>query len=201
MSDEPIERADRPECTDRPDGGEGAGLPPLIEAAQAGDTGAWSELYRLYHRKVVMFLVRRTGDWSLAEDLAQDTFLRAMNCIGGFRWTGKDIGAWLLTIARNLLFDHNKRRSTRLETTVAAPADTDSGVCVEDAVLAGADAARVCAALATLTELQRAAVQLRYWGGLTSQEVADCTGLRVGAVKTLTYRARVRLRQALATAA
>lgn len=174
--------------------------PLVIAAAQAGDPGAWSELYRLHHGRVLAFLQRRTGDRALAEDLTQDTFVRAMSCIGGFRWTGTDISAWLMTIARNLLRDHIKRRSTSLETPTAAVADSDSGVCVEAAVLAAVDAARVSTALAILTDSQREAVRLRYWNDLTTHEVALVTGLPVGAVKALTFRARIKLRRELAAA-
>ncbi|MFJ5232554.1 RNA polymerase sigma factor [Kitasatospora sp. NPDC088391] len=175
-----------------------AATPALIEAARAGDRAAWTDIYRCYHGAVLAYLLRRTGSRPLAEDLAQDTFVRAMAGIRGFRWTGADFGAWLFTIARNVLLDHEKRRSTRRERAVAAVADRDSGVRVEEAVIAAAEAARVDAALAVLNERQRAVLRLRYWDGLSSPEIADRIGLRVGAVKTLTYRARLNLRRSLA---
>ncbi len=77
-------------------------------------------------------------------------------------------------------------------------ADADAGIRVDDLVLARVEADRVFAALAALNDHQRTAVTLRYRGGLTSTEVAARTGLRVGAVRTLTYRARVNLRRTLA---
>ncbi|MEV4556927.1 RNA polymerase sigma factor [Kitasatospora sp. NPDC049285] len=172
--------------------------PALIEAAKSGDPDAWSELYRRYHGAVLAFLLRRTANRPLAEDLAQDTFVRAMAGIRGYRWTGKDLGAWMFTIARNVLLDHEKRRSTRRESAVAAVADRDSGVRVEESVIAAAEAARVCAALQVLNERQRVVVTLKYWEDLSSHEIADRIGLRVGAVKTLTYRARLNLRRSLA---
>ncbi|RKE20929.1 RNA polymerase sigma factor [Streptomyces sp. TLI_171] len=172
--------------------------PALIEAARSGNRDAWADIYRRYHGVVLAFLLRRTGSRPLAEDLAQDTFVRAMAGIRGFHWTGTDLGAWMFTIARNVLLDHEKRRSTRRESAVAAVADRDSGVRVEESVIAAAEAARVCAALSVLNERQRAVVRLRYWDGLSSVEIADRIGLRVGAVKTLTYRARLNLRRSLA---
>ncbi|WP_407913593.1 RNA polymerase sigma factor [Kitasatospora sp. NE20-6] len=174
------------------------GTPQLIEAAKAGDHDAWAELYRRYRLPVLAFLTRRTGNRALAEDLTQDTFVRAMACIGGYRWTGKDMGAWIFTIARNIMFDHDKRRSTRSESAVAAVADSDAGICIEDLVLAGVEAERISAALATLTDHQRTALTLRYWNDFSSREVAAAIGIRVGAVKTLTYRARSSLRRTLA---
>ncbi|MFD9126456.1 RNA polymerase sigma factor [Kitasatospora sp. NPDC059571] len=173
------------------------GTPLLIEAAKAGDPDAWAELYRRYRGPVLAFLTRRTGNRALAEDLTQDTFVRAMACIGGYRWTGKDMGAWIITIARNIMFDHDKRRATRSESTVAAVDDSDAGICVEDLALSAVEAQRICSALSTLTERQRAALTLRYLDDLSSREVAAAIGIRVGALKTLTYRARSNLRRTL----
>ena len=65
------------------------------------------------------------------------------------------------------------------------------------AVLAAVGADRVSAALESLNDRQRTVLTLRYWEELSSNEIAARIGLRVGAVKTLTYRARVNLRQAL----
>ncbi|GAA2750993.1 MULTISPECIES: RNA polymerase sigma factor [Kitasatospora] len=175
--------------------------PALIEAAKSGDRDAWAQLYLAYHGLVLAFLTRRTGNRLLAEDLAQDTFVRAMAGIRGYHWTGKDMGAWIVTIARNVMLDHDKRRSTRRESAVATVADTDSGVRVEELVIAAAEADRIFAAMAALNDRQRTVVALRYWEGLTSNEIADRIGLRVGAVKTLTYRARVNLRRTLAAQA
>ncbi|WP_354642141.1 RNA polymerase sigma factor [Kitasatospora camelliae] len=172
--------------------------PALIDAAKTGDRDAWSELYLEYRRPVLAFLTRRTGNPALAEDLTQDTFVRAMTAIAGYRWTGKDPGAWIFTIARNIMIDHDKRRSTRRERATEAVTDADSGVRVEELVIASAEADRVCAALCSLNDRQRTVLTLRYWDDLTSHEIAARIGLRVGAVKTLTYRARVNLRRTLA---
>ncbi|MGW4808761.1 RNA polymerase sigma factor [Kitasatospora sp. NPDC004272] len=178
--------------------GRPAVTPALIEAAKSGNRDAWADIYRCYHGALLAFLLRRTGSRPLAEDLAQDTFVRAMAGIRGFHWTGTDLGAWMFTIARNVLLDHEKRRSTRRESAVAAVADHDSGVRVEESVIAAAEAERVGAALSVLNERQRSVLRLRYWDGLSSVEIADRIGLRVGAVKTLTYRARLNLRRTLA---
>ncbi|MFC8719265.1 RNA polymerase sigma factor [Kitasatospora sp. NPDC057198] len=181
--------------------GRPAVTPALIEAAKSGNRDAWADIYRCYHGAVLAFLLRRTGSRPLAEDLAQDTFVRAMAGIRGFHWTGTDLGAWMFTIARNVLLDHEKRRSTRRESAVATVADHDSGVRVEESVIAAAEAERVGAALSVLNERQRSVLRLRYWDGLSSVEIADRIGLRVGAVKTLTYRARLNLRRTLAQSA
>ena len=87
----------------------------LVELAREGDKEAFGALYDHYHPSVYRFLYYRTRSVSLAEDLTADTFFRALRSMEGFRWQGKDFGAWLMTIARNLCTDHFKAGRTRLE--------------------------------------------------------------------------------------
>jgi len=72
-------------------------------------------LYDHYHVSVYRFVYYRVGSVQLAEDLTGDTFFRALRSMNGFRWQGRDFGAWLMTIARNLTTDHFKAGRTRLE--------------------------------------------------------------------------------------
>ena len=72
-------------------------------------------LYDHYHVSVYRFLYYRVGSVPLAEDLTSETFFRALRSMSSFRWQGKDFGAWLMTIARNLTTDHFKAGRTRLE--------------------------------------------------------------------------------------
>ena len=74
----------------------------LVELARGGDTEAFGQLYDHYHGSVYRFLYYRTRSAALAEDLTSETFFRALRSMSGFRWQGKDFGAWLMTIARNL---------------------------------------------------------------------------------------------------
>ena len=68
-------------------------------------------------RSVYRFLFYRTRSQALAEDLTSETFFRALRSMNNFRWQGRDFGAWLMTIARNLATDHFKAGRTRLELT------------------------------------------------------------------------------------
>ncbi|RAJ39979.1 RNA polymerase sigma-70 factor (ECF subfamily) [Kitasatospora sp. SolWspMP-SS2h] len=170
----------------------------LVEAARSGDPQAWTEVYRHYHPAVFGFLMRRTsGDRPLAEDLAQDTFVKALTGIEKFQWSGTDLGAWLLTIARNTFLDHRKRRSTSRESPTGDAVDRDCGTRVEDVIIARMEAERLWAAMGLLNSRQRSVIAMRYWEELSSQEIATRVGLRTGAVKTLAYRARTNLRRSL----
>ena len=89
----------------------------LVELARKGDSEAFGMLYDHYQGSVYRFLFYRTRSSTLAEDLTSETFFRALRNMQNFRWQGKDFGAWLMTIARNLATDHFKAGRTRLEMT------------------------------------------------------------------------------------
>ena len=74
----------------------------LVELARGGDTEAFGLLYDHYQPSVYRFLYYRTRSVTLAEDLTSETFFRALRSMNNFRWQGRDLGAWLMTIARNL---------------------------------------------------------------------------------------------------
>ena len=99
------------------DEAEGSRLIALVELARGGDSEAFGQLYDHYHASVYRFLYYRVGSVPLAEDLTAETFFRALRSMSSFRWQGKDFGAWLMTIARNLAMDHFKAGRTRLEQT------------------------------------------------------------------------------------
>ena len=120
------------------DEAEGARLIALVELARSGDSEAFGQLYDHYHSSVYRFLYYRVGSVPLAEDLTAETFFRALRSMSSFRWQGKDFGAWLMTIARNLTTDHFKAGRTRLEqTTEDMGVHDDATAGPEDAVLAG----------------------------------------------------------------
>src|SRR5918997_4293323 len=118
-------------------GGEPPRLIALVELARSGDSEAFGLLYDHYQSSVYRFLFYRTRSSALAEDLTSETFFRALRSMNNFRWQGKDFGAWLMTIARNLCTDHFKAGRTRLEmTTEDMGAHDDATEGPEDAVLA-----------------------------------------------------------------
>ena len=119
------------------DEAEGSRLIALVELARNGDAEAFGMLYDHYQASVYRFLYYRVGSVALAEDLTSETFFRALRSMSSFRWQGKDFGAWLMTIARNLTTDHYKSSRTRLESTTEDMSPHDSATeGPESAVLA-----------------------------------------------------------------
>ena len=161
----------------------------LVELARTGDKEAFGLLYDHYHASVYRFLYYRTRSATLAEDLSSETFFRALRSMNSFRWQGKDFGAWLMTIARNLATDHFKAGRTRLELTtddMAAHDDTTEGP--EGEVLAGLSNEVLLRALKELPDEQRDCLVMRFLQGLSIAETAAILQRSEGAVKQLQLR-------------
>jgi RNA polymerase sigma-70 factor (ECF subfamily) len=161
----------------------------LVELARRGDTEAFGLLYDHYQPTVYRFLYYRTRSQTLAEDLTSETFFRALRSMAGFRWQGKDFGAWLMTIARNLATDHFKAGRTRLEqTTEDMGLHDDATEGPEDAVLASLTNETLLQALTQLPDEQRDCLVMRFLQGMSIAETAAVLGRSDGAVKQLQLR-------------
>ncbi|MFL6062081.1 MAG: sigma-70 family RNA polymerase sigma factor [Marmoricola sp.] len=167
----------------------GTRLIALVELARNGDKEAFGQLYDHYQSSVYRFLYYRVGSMTLAEDLTAETFFRALRSMHSFRWQGKDFGAWLMTIARNLTADHFKAGRTRLEQTTEdmQTLDTTSeGPEIE--VLASLTNEALLRALGELPTEQRECLIMRFLQGLSIAETAEILGRSSGAVKQLQLR-------------
>lgn len=170
----------------------------LVELARGGDTEAFGQLYDHYHAGVFRFLYYRVGSVQLAEDLTSDTFFRALRAMSTFRWQGKDFGAWLTTIARNLTTDHYKAGRTRLEQTTEDMGSLDRTTeGPEQAVLASLTHEALLDALRELPAEQRDCLVMRFLQGLSIAETAEVLGRSAGAVKQLQLRGVRNLAKAL----
>ncbi|GAC1384093.1 MAG: hypothetical protein NVSMB48_18600 [Marmoricola sp.] len=161
----------------------------LVELARSGDKAAFGDLYDHYHAAVFRFLYYRVSSPTLAEDLTAETFFRALRGMSSFRWQGRDFGAWLMTIARNLAADHFKAGRTRLEQATEDTETLDSAADgPEGEVLALLTSEALRDALAKLPSEQRECVVMRFLEGLSIAETADVMGRSVGAIKQLQLR-------------
>jgi RNA polymerase sigma-70 factor (ECF subfamily) len=162
----------------------------LVELAQRGDADAFGLLYERYVDLVYRYIYVRVGSPHLAEDLTSETFIRALRRIDTFSWQGKDIAAWFVTIARNLITDNAKSARFRMEVTTADMIDADRRVDgPENEVLAHLRDARLFEAIKTLKPEQAECVVLRFMQGMSLAETALVIGKSEGAVKQLQLRA------------
>jgi RNA polymerase sigma-70 factor (ECF subfamily) len=166
----------------------------LVEAAQRGDSAAFGRLYDRYVDVVHRYAYARLGDRTLAEDVTSETFLRALRRIGTVSYRGRDVGAWFITIARNLVLDHLKSGRNRYEMTTGDPRDVDRSTDgPEPEVLALLTSEEVLRCVRQLAPDQQECVVLRFLQGLSVAETAAAMGRNTGAVKALQHRAVRRL--------
>jgi RNA polymerase sigma-70 factor (ECF subfamily) len=181
---EPVEHA--------PAEGETAVTFALVQRAQDGDAEAFGELYDRYVDLVYRYIYYRVGTTQLAEDLTSETFLRALRRITSFTWQGRDVGAWFVTIARNLIADHYKSGRYRLEMTTDDVSESGAKL-VEDgpenSVLEAMQNKVLLEAVKQLNAEQQECIVLRFLQGLSVAETAEAMGKNDGAIKALQYRA------------
>lgn len=165
-----------------------------VQKVQAGDTAAFGPIYKRYVDTVFRFVYFRCGNKPLAEDITSETFTKALRSIGSFTWQGRDFGAFLVTIARNLIADHFKSGKFRLEVTTGDVLDADREDrspegSPETAVIDSMTNRQLVAAVKELNPEQRECVVFRFFRGYSVAETAQAMDRNEGAVKALQYRA------------
>lgn len=182
----------------------------LATLAAKGREGAFRELLTRYERPVFSLIYRMVRDRTLAEDLAQEAFIRAFNAIGSYK-TSYKFSNWIFKIANNHTIDHLRKRkldtvsidgsphassqdeveSTRLvvESSSESPQEF-----VENKELGG----QIEAAIGELRPEYKSVILLRHVEGYAYDEIADIMELPLGTVKTYLHRARNELKNRLA---
>ena len=165
----------------------------------AGELVALETLYDRYKTMAYSIAYRITNDATLAEDVVQDAFLGAWRNAARYGEGRGSVKTWLLSIVHHRAIDAIRRRRPTSELP-----DVDAGL--PDAltlpdvwaeVSASLDSATVRTALVALSDVQREALELAYFGGLTQQEIAERTGTPLGTVKSRMRLGLLAMRRAL----
>ena len=164
----------------------------LVARAVSGqDTAAFGELVRRHQSHVRNFLRKLAGDYTLADDLAQDCFMRAWDKLQTYSGRGSFIG-WLLKVAYTT-FLQSKRKSKRYAEILESAgrvADQES----RSTVLPGDEITDLDKFLSVLTEEERAIMVMSYACGLSHREIGDATDMPIGTVKSVIFRGKKKIR-------
>jgi RNA polymerase sigma factor (sigma-70 family) len=164
-----------------------------------GQLDALQDLYDTYRTMAYSIALRITADASLAEDVVQDAFLGAWRNAARYVEGKGSVKTWLLSIVHHRAVDAVRRRRPTVELPereeVPPPSLTLPDIWHE--VAGNLDRAEISSALATLSDVQREAIELAYFGGLTQQEIAARTGTPLGTVKSRIRLGLLSLRRAL----
>jgi len=162
----------------------------VLARVSNGELDALQDLYDRYRTMAYSIALRITADASLAEDVVQDAFLGAWRNAARYVEGRGSVKTWLLSIVHHRAIDAVRRRrpTSELPEAEAPPPPALTLPDIWKEVAGNLDREAIAAALATLSDVQREAIELAYFGGLTQIEIADRTGAPLGTVKS-----RVRL--------
>jgi RNA polymerase sigma-70 factor (ECF subfamily) len=164
----------------------------------AGDEAAFAELYELVVPRVRRYIICRTSDPQLAEDLLQQTLLRLHRSRSDFL-AGEEVLPWLLAIARRIIIDGLRRATCATKATLGlAPVIASTGERPDEIVEALELASQLDSEVAELPEKQRAAFDLLRHRELSPSEAATALQITVGALRVRLHRAQAALKTAMA---
>ena len=166
----------------------------LIESAKDGDQNAFGHLYELYFERVYRYVQSLLGEYSDAEDVTADVFIKVMRALPKYNERGQ-FSAWLLRIARNETFNYIKKRKRRREMPLLEniTIQDDPEVEIEERELLE----KTFQAMNYLTDLQREVLTLRFGEDLSIKETTELMGRSTQAVKYLQVSALRALRRQL----
>lgn len=157
---------------------------------------ALAALYDEYYDKIAHYIFVRLGNRAEAEDLAGEVFLKALESLDSYKEKGIPMQAWLFKIAHNLFVDYVRqavKRKTVPIDTVEVVSESDPQATAEINV----QLAKLASALNQLNPAQRQVIELRFFGGLTSEEAGRILNKSSGAVREMQSAAIKHLRKLL----
>jgi RNA polymerase sigma-70 factor (ECF subfamily) len=177
----------------------------LLERAQAGEQWAFSELYEMFRPRVAKFLFNSTGDYWLADELSNDTFMRAHRALSNLQQTQESsFLSFLFRIAANLLCDHHRRKhipTTSMEDDYwsdVPQAGDSAGHLPSDQLESSERSHMLRKALAQLPSEQATLISLSHFDELTAEQIAEILGRpSAQAVRAALYRAMRNLHKVL----
>jgi RNA polymerase sigma-70 factor, ECF subfamily len=183
--------------------------PAVVEQARKGSEAAYRELLTRYERPVFSLIFRMVRDREMAEDLAQETFIKVLNNLDRYSPEFK-FSSWLFKIANNLTIDHLRRRRVDTISIEGAPdaVTAESAKATSISVVSGDESpleelesrelgTAIERAIGKLRPEYRACIMLRHVEDKSYEEIAEIVKLPLGTVKTYIHRARHELRAAL----
>ncbi|KAF0249947.1 MAG: RNA polymerase sigma-70 factor ECF subfamily [bacterium] len=170
----------------------------LVERVQSGDKEAFHQVFERYGRPIISFIYDMVGHQDLAEDLTQETFVRAFKGFDKSFWAETKFSTWLFSIAKNVTRESLRTRRSKQNLTLEdAGADNfkDKEVLPEGALLNKELNVLIKQTLANLDEDKRLVFTLQVFNHHSYEEIAEITGFSLGKVKTDLRRARAEMRE------
>jgi RNA polymerase sigma-70 factor (ECF subfamily) len=161
-------------------------LPDIVKRAQMGDKKAFEKLYNEYYGKIYRYCIVNIYKSELAQDICQETFIRAWKSLPTFTLDNSGtFQAYLFRIARNLIIDLSRKKK---EFSLAEYVEIETHENYEEKIDKADEVEHLKKALAKLDEIDRQIITLRYFEELGHSEVAKIIGIKEGALRVRTIR-------------
>jgi RNA polymerase sigma-70 factor (ECF subfamily) len=170
----------------------------LVRCAVRGDSHAFGELYQRTLDLIYRYVYFRIGDVNDAEDLIEQTYLKAWQALPGYKPSGHPFVCWLYRIAQNLIMDYHRRKKTDAAVTKDLKLDCESYQpnVIKD-IIEAEEAGMLARAISKLTEEQQQVILLRFVERLSYSEISRILDKSEGACRMLQNRALIALNQIL----
>ena len=166
----------------------------LVERAVDGDFEAFGEIYSIYLDRIYRYVVYQVDDKMIAEDLTEETFIKAWEAIGKYKWKGQPFSAWLYRIAHNQVIDYF--RTTRRDLTLKEELPAEAAEPEQEAE-EKLRQQELIKAISYLPAQQKQVIILKFIEGLENPEIAQIMRKSQGAIRVMQMRALAALRQKL----
>ena len=166
----------------------------LVQETLNGNPTAYTQLVQRYQRRIIALAFRALRDNGLAEDLAQEVFLRAYRSLRHFQ-THRRFGPWLITIASNRIRDYLRTRTRRNEVTWEFErVSMDSNDLALNKAVSRQNLERIAKGIENMPKETAEVLRLRFIQGMDYEEIATSLEVPVGTIKSRISRARTTLR-------
>lgn len=166
----------------------------LIKRAQKGDKDAYGQIYNIFYRRIFRFCKFNCPNIQIAEDICQETFLKAWKSLPTFSTKGGSLQAYLFKIARNSIIDHSRKKKIL---SLTNHEEIEVNAQLEEKIDKLDNVDKIQKALNKLKDIERQMIILRYFEDLSQIEVARVMGLREGNVRVKTHRVLRKLKEIL----
>lgn len=161
------------------------------------DSEAFGELYDNYHSQIYGYILKRTGNIAIAEDITSDTFFKALDNLSKFRWQGYSFSSWLYRIANNCIIDHYRKASKEDKVTQSEVLNLNSSsdnsastelIAMQDEFEKNQQYVQIHKAIMELPINYQEVISLRYFENKKVNEIASIVDKPEGTVKSLISR-------------
>ncbi|NIR51121.1 RNA polymerase sigma factor [candidate division KSB1 bacterium] len=165
---------------------------------------AFQPIFDKYHDVIFNYVLRRTGNPNLAQDITANTFLKAINHLKDFTWQGVSLSSWLYRIATNEINEHHRKfkrmvpLTAELTDTLRSERNTDTALLeIEESIARNEKFKAISSALSKLKLKYQTVLTLRYFEDKSMKEIAEILDLPENTVKTRIRRGLIQIRKRL----